>query len=124
MAEPRQTIRIDKWLWYARFFKTRGLASKTVSGGHVRVNSNRVSKASHTVGAGDTLTFAQGNRIRVVEICDVGTRRGPAPEAQALYRDLTPVAEPALDTPKAERGGRPTKKQRRDAIRAKGFDLE
>ena len=124
MQAPRPTIRIDKWLWYARFFKTRGLASKTVTGGHVRVNSDRVSKASYAVGPGDTLTFAHGRQIRVVRVLDVGTRRGPAPEAQALYDDLTPPAEPNPGTPKSERGGRPTKKDRRDAIRAKGIDLE
>lgn len=124
MEAPRPTLRIDKWLWYARFFKTRSLASKTVAGGHVRVNSGRVSKASHAVGPGDTLTFAQGRRIRVIRILDLGTRRGPAPEAQALYDDLTPPADITSGTPKTERGGRPTKKDRRDAIRAKGFDLE
>lgn len=124
MQQTRPTIRIDKWLWYARFFKTRGLASKTVTGGHVRVNSQRVSKASHAIGREDTLTFAQGRQIRVVRVVDIGTRRGPAPEAQALYEDLTPPAAPDPGAPKAERGGRPGRKERRDAIRAKGFDLE
>ena len=124
MNEPRATIRVDKWLWYARFFKTRGLAAKTVTGGHVRVNSNRIAKASHAVGAGDTLTFPQGNRIRVAEIVDIGTRRGPAPEAQALYNDPSPPPVRELDAPKPERGGRPTKRERAAAAKLKGFDLE
>ena len=124
MNEPRATIRIDKWLWYARFFKTRGLSAKVVTGGHMRVNSNRVTKASFAVGPGDTLTFPQGNQIRVVTILDCGTRRGPAPEAQSLYEDLTPAPDPKLNTPVAERGGRPTKRDRAAAAKLKGFDLE
>jgi len=121
---PRPTIRIDKWLWYARFFKTRGLASKVVTGGHVRVNSVRIGKASFAVGAGDTLTFTQGRIVRVARVVDLGTRRGPAPEAQALYDDLTPVPEPVPEVAQIERMGRPSKKDRRNAAKLKGFDLE
>lgn len=111
-------IRLDKWLWQARFFKTRGVAAGTVKGGHVRVNGNRAAKAAQTVGAGDVLTFAQGSVIRVVRIIALGIRRGPAPEAQALYDDLTPAREPADKTfvsanPKYEGKGRPTKRDRR-----------
>ncbi len=122
MTEPRPTIRLDKWLWYARFFKTRGLATKLVTGGHVRVNSERVAKASYSVGPGDTLTFPQGRQIRVVRILALGTRRGPAPEAQALYDDLTPPPAPKPDAPTRTAGGRPTKKDRRrfDAERDQG----
>ena len=117
----RPTIRLDKWLWYARFFKTRGLASRVVAGGHVRVNSDRAAKPAVAVGPGDTLTFPQGRRIRVVRILDIGTRRGPAPEAQALYDDLTPPEAPPEGTPRAEAGGRPTKRDRRrlDADRSR-----
>lgn len=121
----RETIRLDKWLWHARFFKTRTLASKLVSGGHVRVNANKVDKAATKVGAGDTLTFAQGSQIRVVEIAACGVRRGPAPEAQALYLDKTPVQEREPKAPGADRvGGRPTKKDRRslDLSRDRGLD--
>lgn len=121
MSEPRPTIRLDKWLWHARFFKTRTLAAKQVTGGHVRVNGDKAQKASHSVGPGDTLTFAQGRVIRVVEISAIGERRGPAPEAQALYIDHTPPAEPKPPSPDETRvGGRPTKKDRRDLDRAKG----
>ncbi|SLN35968.1 Heat shock protein 15 [Aquimixticola soesokkakensis] len=119
----RPTIRIDKWLWYARFFKTRSLATKLVSAGHVRVNAQRIAKPAFAVGAGDTLTFAQGNDIRVIRITACGERRGPAPEARMLYEDLDPPAE---KPPKEEREfiphnpayegkGRPTKKDRRNA---------
>ncbi|WP_205123484.1 RNA-binding S4 domain-containing protein [Marimonas lutisalis] len=109
-------IRLDKWLWYARFFKTRSLAAKQVSGGHVRVNADKALKPAHSVGPGDVLTFAQGRVIRVVRILAVGERRGPAPEAQMLYEDLTPEAE----APRPRAGGeRPTKRDRRaiDALR-------
>ncbi|WP_413869263.1 RNA-binding S4 domain-containing protein [Albidovulum sp.] len=86
MAEDR--IRIDKWLWQARFFKTRGLAAEAVSGGHLRLNGVPMGKPGHAVGPGDVLTFPQGDRIRVVRILGCGSRRGPAPEARALYDDL------------------------------------
>ncbi|MBY5988002.1 MULTISPECIES: RNA-binding S4 domain-containing protein [Roseovarius] len=110
-------IRLDKWLWHARFFKTRSLATKLVTGGHVRVNSQRVSKASSSVRPGDVLTFPKERDIRVIRIVAVGERRGPAPEAQALYHDLDPpkprdhATEPL--NPRYEGKGRPTKKDRR-----------
>ncbi|WP_417249896.1 RNA-binding S4 domain-containing protein [Celeribacter sp.] len=126
MAE-RETIRLDKWLWYARFFKTRGLAAKTVTAGHVRVNSKKVAKAATAVGAGDVLTFAQGRAIRVVEIAACGTRRGPAPEAQTLYTDRSPPP-PDRDvvppSPRFEGKGRPTKKDRRTGLLSRRDMLE
>jgi ribosome-associated heat shock protein Hsp15 len=83
-------IRIDKWLWHARFFKTRSLAARMVSEGRVRVNSVRVTRPGRTLAPGDVLTFAQGDAVRVVRVRAPGTRRGPAPEARALYDDLAP----------------------------------
>ncbi len=122
MTEPK--IRIDKWLWYARFFKTRSLATKVVNAGTVRVNGNRVGKASFMVVEGDTLTFTQADRVRVAKIIQLGTRRGPAPEAQALYEDLTPVVEKTPPEATIERKGRPSKKDRRDARLLKGSYLD
>ena len=124
MSNPRETIRLDKWLWFARFFKTRGLAAKLVTGSHVRVNGIRVSKASYAVGPGDTLTFPQADQIRVVRILAPGTRRGPAPEAQTLYDDLTPAVEKDASAPEARKGGRPTKKDRRDLMADRSSSLE
>lgn len=124
MAGARPTLRVDKWLWYARFFKTRGLASKLVSAGHVRVNSDKISKPAFSIGPGDTLTFPQGTTIRVVRVVAVGTRRGPAPEAQLLYEDLTPVQEKRPPAPKTEGKGRPTKKDRRDMLLSRDARLE
>lgn len=116
---------MDKWLWQARFFKTRSLAAKTVASGRVRANSDRLAKASAQVGPGDILTFPQGRRIRVVRVLVLGERRGPATEAAALYEDLTPPAE-TTPAPAAggDRKGRPTKKERReiDRIRPRALD--
>ena len=122
MSEAK--IRLDKWLWHARFFKTRSLAAKVVSGGHVRVNANKVSKPSTAVLAGTVLTFPQGNQIRVIKVVELGTRRGPASEAQTLYEDLSPPEE-KIPQEQSQRGGvRPTKKDRRslDLIRARTLD--
>ena len=116
------TQRLDQWLWHARFFKTRGLATKLVSGGHVRVDGTRVSKPSHALRPGVTLTFPQAKRVRVIQVDALTTRRGPAPEAQALYTDLTPPEKDKLPpNPRFEGKGRPTKKDRRKA-RLSGSD--
>lgn len=117
--EPRQTIRLDKWLWQARFFKSRSLAAGVVTAGKVRVDGTPASKPARAVGAGDVLTFVQADTTKVVKIVACGVRRGPAPEAQALYEDLTPAPkERPVQTrganPRYEGGGRPTKKDRRD----------
>ena len=122
MSEPaRETIRLDKWLWQARFFKTRTLAASQVKAAHVRVNGEKVSKPATQVGVGDTLTFPQGNDIRVIEIAECGTRRGPAPEAQALYLDKTPPKPAKAERVQTDWGkGRPTKKNRRDLEKARG----
>ena len=110
------TQRLDQWLWHARFFKTRSLATKQVTGGHVRVDGERAQKASHALRPGVTLTFKQARRIRVIRVEALATRRGPAVEAQALYTDLTPPKEnPAPANPRYEGKGRPTGKDRRNA---------
>ncbi|SFA96192.1 heat shock protein Hsp15 [Poseidonocella pacifica] len=114
--EPRPLVRLDKWLWWARFFKSRALAAKVISGGHVRVDGQHALKPSRTIGAGDTLTFLQGERIRIVRIEAIGNRRGPATEARLLYTDLTPpeVKDEAPRNPRYEGKGRPTKRDRRN----------
>lgn len=84
------SLRIDKWLWFARFFKTRSLAASVVEAGEVRLNGVAVAKTSQAVKAGDELIFPTGKRMRRVIVLDVGERRGPAPEAQALYREEDP----------------------------------
>ncbi len=83
-------LRADKWLWYARFFKTRSLATKVCNAGKLRISGEVVSKAHHKVKPDDVLTFAQGRYVRVVKVLALAVRRGPAAEAQALYEDLKP----------------------------------
>ena len=86
MTEP--TIRIDKWLWYARFFKSRSRSAKLVEAGRVRVNGTKVRKSSAAIRIGDVLTFPQASAILVVRVEALGARRGSAPEAQQLYFEL------------------------------------
>ncbi len=88
-----ETQRLDKWLWFARFFKTRSLAAKLCEAERVRVNRIRVTKAHQPIRVGDVLTFPQARQIRVVRVLALGTRRGPAAEAQRLYEDLAPPDE-------------------------------
>lgn len=111
----RRTLRADKWLWHARFFKTRSLAAKVIAGGHLRVNSAKVHKPAQAVGPGDVLTFPQGSRVRVIRVVAIGERRGPAPEAQALYEDLTPEDTAPPNNPGFDGKGRPSGKDRRNA---------
>jgi ribosome-associated heat shock protein Hsp15 len=93
-AAPLRGIRIDRWLWHARLYKTRTLAARAVAEGHVRVNGARVSKPAAVVAVGDGLTVVQGKAVRVVRVRDLGLRRGPAAEARGLYDDLAAPAEP------------------------------
>ena len=92
MSEPalpaEDGLRLDKWLWQARFFKTRTLAAQLIGKRRLRINSAVVTKAHYRVRPGDVLTFPQGLQIRVVRVLAIGTRRGPASEAQTLYEDV------------------------------------
>jgi ribosome-associated heat shock protein Hsp15 len=90
---PGGPIRLDRWLWHARFFRSRSLAAAAVAGGRMRLNGRIVEKPAQAVRAGDVLTFALGRRIVVVRVLAPGHRRGPAPEARALYEDLSPPPE-------------------------------
>ena len=87
-------MRIDKWLWFARFFKSRSLAGRVVEEGVVRLNGRTVAKPSQTVKAGDVLEFPVGPAARPiprqVRVAALANRRGPADEARTLYADLSP----------------------------------
>lgn len=125
MNAPRETIRLDKWLFQARFFKSRMIAAGIISSGKVRIDGNKVSKPARGVGVGDVLTFAKGDDVRVIKITELGKRRGPAPEAQGLYEDLSPP-EPKIrmsipQVAKYQGKGRPTKKDRRKLVLDRGF---
>ncbi len=118
-------VRIDKWLWAARFFKTRVLAVAALENGRVLVNGVRA-KPAKMVGAGDMLTIRLGPYQHLVEVLALSARRGPPPEAQKLYRETeeSRAQRAALAQElKAQRStlrGRPTKKDRRDLDKAKG----
>jgi len=116
------SLRIDKWLWCARFFKSRSLAQEAVEGGHVQVNGERA-KASRPVRIGDLLRITRERERYEVEVTGIPLRRGPAPEARQHYRE-TPQSEAArahareLDRLSAPvSSGRPDKRDRRDLIR-------
>lgn len=124
---PSGSQRLDKWLWFARVTKSRTLAAGLVSDGRVRLNRERIEKPAALVKAGDVLTIAVGARVRILEVVSPGKRRGPAPEAQALYRDLSPPPPPkeeAVEPPGAREpgSGRPTKRDRRQIGRFTGED--
>ena len=116
-----ETVRIDKWLWAARFFKTRSAATDAVVGGRVHVNDARV-KPSREVKAGDTVEIRAGQLQWTVVVRGVADKRGPASVARTLY-DETPdslaarerrIAELRLSRPiGADLGARPTKQDRR-----------
>jgi ribosome-associated heat shock protein Hsp15 len=116
-GEANSSQRLDKWLWFTRILKSRTLAADLVSAGRVRLNGERVTKPSQTVKSGDTVTFVLHERPRVLEVVAGGDCRGPAPEAAALYKDLSPPPPPKpLTAPAGEReagAGRPTKRDRR-----------
>ncbi|RAU22820.1 heat-shock protein [Paramagnetospirillum kuznetsovii] len=82
-------LRIDKWLFFARFFKSRSLAATIAESGETILNGQVVSKAAQTVKAGDELIFFTGPRRRRVRVLALGTARRPAPEARTLYEELT-----------------------------------
>ena len=123
-------LRLDKWLWYARFFKSRSAATKAISGGRFRLDGIIMNKPHRQALCGQVLTFIQGDRVRVIKIMALGSRRGPAREASLLYHDLTPAPDLSSKNIKArlpefearsKGSGRPTKLQRRaiDRLKAK-----
>jgi ribosome-associated heat shock protein Hsp15 len=86
MVTDDEKIRLDKWLWAARFFKTRSMAAQAVAGGKVHVDDQRV-KPSRGVNIGDTLRISRNESIFVVRVLAVSARRGPAAEARLLYEE-------------------------------------
>ncbi|MGL5007314.1 MAG: ribosome-associated heat shock protein Hsp15 [Plesiomonas sp.] len=125
-------VRLDKWLWAARFYKTRALAREMVDGGKVHYNGQR-SKPSKLVESGATLALRQGNDTRTVVILQVAEQRRSATEAQLMYQETAESIQlreqvslarkmNALSMPHPDR--RPDKKERRDLIRFKYHDAE
>lgn len=122
--ESLASLRVDRWLWAARVFKTRSLAAGACDGGKVDVNGD-AAKPAKPVRRGDVIrvTLAGGKRIlRVTELSD---RRGPASAARALWEDLTPPEPPRLRLPRVGLRppgvGRPTKRERREIDRLRSI---
>ena len=122
-----ESVRLDRWLWAARFFKTRALAVKAIDGGKVHLNGSRP-KRSKTVRAGDELTIRKGPFEYTIKVKAVAERRGSAAVAQELYeesadsigrRETMRAQLKAAPTPGYEGRGRPTKKDRRVLDRMK-----
>ena len=106
-------VRVDKWLWATRKFKTRTLAGNTCSSGHVRING-KIAKASSKVKVGDEVKALTPGGSRILKVLALAEKRGPATFAVTLYDDLTPEAPKEIAPPRVERGGgRPTKRDRR-----------
>ena len=114
-----EKIRLDTWLWYARFYKSRSLSSKAILSGKLRINSNKITKPATKVKTNDVLTLNHVNEIRIIQIQSLGSRRGPASEAQSLYIDLTEDrigssnVKSKIEKSKKDSNKRPTKKDRR-----------
>jgi ribosome-associated heat shock protein Hsp15 len=124
MNQEQSSQRLDKWLWSARFFKSRALATKLLSAGRVRLSGKVITKSNQLVKENEVLTFPQGSFIRVIKVLFLAERRGPATEARLLFEDLSPIEEQreaekkfvelngaVSDRPRG--GGRPTKDDRR-----------
>lgn len=120
ISEVPAKLRADKWLWFARVVKTRTLAQTLIKTGKVRVNGTKITSPSFGVAVGDALTITLVRQIKIYQVEQLGTRRGPSLEAQSLFIDLSPVVAkpnraevPARQAVREEGAGRPTKKQRR-----------
>ena len=93
--EDPTTRRLDQWLWFARFVKSRSLAVRLCTGGAVSVNGEKARKASRAIRPGDLLALRLGKSRRSVRILALGDRRGPAPEAHGLYEEIAVEERPA-----------------------------
>jgi ribosome-associated heat shock protein Hsp15 len=121
-------MRVDKWLWAARFFKTRGLAQEAIAGGRVKFDGDRV-KPAHAVKPGDAIEIRIQDYEWKIVVKALSERRGPAAEARKLYEETEASRlerEQRMDRnrmgadPSAEIKGRPTKRDRRDLERFRG----
>jgi ribosome-associated heat shock protein Hsp15 len=120
-TEPQAALRIDKWLWAARFFKTRSLATAAIHAGHVKLNGTTV-KPARDLHPGDTLELAIGDVKWTIEVLGINDQRRPASEAQQLYAETAASAarraalketQRLAPNPGSDLRGRPTKKARR-----------
>lgn len=123
--ESSSEVRIDKWLWAARFFKTRAIANRAVRGGKVHRNGERV-KPGHPVRVGDMLQIQQGFDKKTIKVISLSEKRGPATEARLLYQETEESLRRREENARQRRmaagrrqavGGKPSKRERRQIIR-------
>jgi ribosome-associated heat shock protein Hsp15 len=116
-------MRVDKWLWAARFFKTRSLAAHACAGGKVDVNEE-AAKPARPVRVGDRIRITVPGGQRLARVLALSERRGPAVQARALYEDLTPPEPPRVRQARppwrSPGAGRPTKRERRQIEQLRG----
>jgi ribosome-associated heat shock protein Hsp15 len=124
MSDSIDSLRIDRWLFYGRFFKTRGRATAAVAGGHVKINHERATPGSR-VKRGDRIDLVREQLLYSLEVCEIPNRRGPAAEARACYREddetirqrelqVAALKRDRMLTPRTD--GRPDKHTRRRLI--------
>ncbi|MBK1624476.1 RNA-binding S4 domain-containing protein [Afifella marina] len=126
-AGTTEAQRLDRWLWHARFVRTRSAAQKFISDGHVRINRQKVDQASRLVRIGDVLTLALPGGVKVVEALGFSERRGSSSVATTLYRDVGGSVEPSSgeaglapeETPPPAPQHRPSPRERRALIAMK-----
>lgn len=121
-SDSSVATRADRWLWAARAFKTRALAAAACDGGKVTINGH-TAKPHKLIRAGDEVVISTADGKRILRVVGLAERRGPAPQAQALYEDHSPPPPPRepFMAPRRDPGsGRPTKRERRQLRR--GFD--
>lgn len=123
MTDSADKLRIDKWLWAARFFKTRSLAAEAVESGKVTIGEARI-KPAKAIGVGDRLDIRLGQYRFEIQVLALSNRRGPATEAQKLYREneesrarRAEIAANLKALPQPTFKGRPTKRDRREIER-------
>lgn len=124
-AEQPSAVRVDSWVWAVRLAKTRSQATSACRAGHIRVNG-QPAKAAQPVRIGDEVRARLHGFERIYRVVALATRRGSASEAAKCYEDLTPPPPPRVERPTAvvrDRGaGRPTKRDRRDLDKLRGFE--
>jgi len=125
MSDSEQ-VRLDKWLWAARFYKTRGLAKEMIEGGKVQYNGHKA-KCSRNVEIGAEIKLRQGYEEKTIEVLGLSDARRGAPEAQKLYRETQDSVDKRASNAEARKNlgsapeNRPNKKSRRELLRIKGF---
>jgi len=125
MSDSEQ-VRLDKWLWAARFYKTRGLAKEMIEGGKVQYNGHKA-KCSRNVEIGAQIKLRQGYEEKIVEVLALSDQRRGAPEAQKLYRETQTSVDKRVAEAQARKNlgsapeNKPNKKSRRELLRIKGF---